>query len=32
MVEYEAPKLDIVGSVAELTLDEGSPLDDLSSP
>ena len=25
MAEYEAPMLEVVGSVAELTLDEGSP-------
>ena len=25
MAEYEAPKLEVVGSLAELTLDEGSP-------
>ena len=28
MAEYEAPKLEVVGSLAELTLDEGSPRGD----
>lgn len=29
-MDYEAPKLEIVGSVTELTLDEGSKPDDLA--
>ena len=28
MAEYEAPKLVVVGSLTELTLDDGSELDD----
>ena len=26
MAEYEAPKLEVIGSLAELTLDPGSPI------
>ena len=26
MAEYEAPKLEVVGSLVELTLDPGSPI------